>query len=119
MDDVRIRSDVFHILSSLKSNVIPYAFISDRAVEDISRLMSSHYKTWAGMHGAEICYPNGEYERLNVCEDDIACVWERLEVACMQFPGLKIENKAISLAIHYRQTPRVGRGSVKDCVFPG
>lgn len=110
MDDVRIRSDVFHILSSLKSNVIPYAFISDRAVEDISRLMSSHYKTWAGMHGAEICYPNGEYERLNVCENDIAC---------MQFPGLKIENKAISLAIHYRQTPRVGRGSVKDCVFPG
>lgn len=106
-EDVKINDTVFNFFSFLSQHRIPYALVSGRAVTDIDRLFSSRIVACAGVHGAEIRYANGKYERLTMRASEVACVWERLKLSCSHYPALRLENKGISFAIHFRDAPEL------------
>ncbi len=105
--EVQINDTVTRFLAFLSQRRIPFALISGRSILDIDTLFLSHDVPCAGVHGAEIRYADGKYERLAICGSDVAHVWERLKLACMRYPALRLENKLISFAIHFRDAPEL------------
>ena len=106
-EKVSISPDVFNIFEYLNKRGIPFALVSGRSVNDIDSLMCSRKLICAGIHGAQIRYGNGRYEQVEISGLDVACVWERLKLACGRFSGLRLENKLISFAIHFREAPEL------------
>lgn len=81
------------------SDLYPCVVISGRTAADTRRrLRGVGVRAAVGNHGAETC------EDLNGFSWDVKR-WSRLlETALAGYPGVQIENKAYSLAIHYRRS---------------
>jgi alpha,alpha-trehalase len=86
----------------------PTAIVSGRGLEDVADLVQIDELFYAGNHGFEIRgpahttiahVPGREFE------DDIARFAERAAVRISEVPGAWIENKRLSLSVHYRATP--------------
>lgn len=105
--EVQINETVTCFLDFLSQHRIPWALISGRSILDIDTLFLSNNVPCAGVHGAEIRFADGKYERLSICGSDVAHVWERLKLTCMRYPALRLENKLISFAIHFRYAPEL------------
>lgn len=70
----------------------------------------------AGLHGAEIRYANGDFERAEGLGRDterIAAMAAPLRALVEQHPGLLLENKGSALALHYRGAPELA-GVARD-----
>jgi trehalose 6-phosphate phosphatase len=79
--------------------LFPCAVISGRSQSDVAaRLGRARVKYVMGNHGLEPGADLGAFER------DIARVRERLERTFRGWPGLEIEDKQFSLALHYRKS---------------
>ncbi|MGA2833772.1 MAG: trehalose-phosphatase [Terracidiphilus sp.] len=78
----------------------PCLIVSGRARADVLRRMSGvHVAQVIGNHGAETGSPSRPHHRVDR--------WKAaLELELGPVPGLWVEDKGISLAIHYRQTAR-------------
>ncbi|MBI2317760.1 MAG: trehalose-phosphatase [Betaproteobacteria bacterium] len=84
------------------------ALISGRSIADIDRLFPGVQLPAAGQHGVERrdidgrvfrhAFPSAQLERLR----------ERIAEAAAQHSGLLLEDKGLSLALHYRRRPRLG-----------
>ena len=81
------------------------ALISGRTVEDVDQILAPHRLAVAGVHGTQRRSVEG---RMNHAAVSVEWV-ERLRPGLEQFvelhPGLLLEDKALSLAIHYRSRP--------------
>ncbi len=81
------------------------ALISGRTIADIDRLFGHTTLPVAGQHGLERRSPTGEQHH-HAAPDDL---WERvrrqLQQVAERHPGLMVEDKGLSLALHYRQAP--------------
>jgi trehalose 6-phosphate phosphatase len=81
------------------------ALVSGRSLDDISLLFAPLELPAIGGHGAEFCpYPGGNAEVIRLGPLD-PTVKRRLAVVRDIGPGILLEDKAHSLAIHYRLAP--------------
>ena len=84
------------------------ALISGRAIADVDRLFPHARLPVAGQHGAERRGAGGRVTRHAVPTRRLERVRLRLATAVLGKAGLLLENKGLSLALHYRRAPRLG-----------
>ena len=83
------------------------ALVSGRALADIDRIFAPLTFCAAGLHGAEIRFPDGS----RTCGDRHAmdCVRPQVAGFVEAHPGLRLEDKGAALAVHFRQAPGLGQ----------
>jgi trehalose 6-phosphate phosphatase len=83
------------------------ALISGRSIGDIDRLFPSIRFPAAGQHGIERRDAAGRISRHAFPSGELAWVRQRLGAAAARHPGLLLEDKGLSVALHYRRAPRL------------
>jgi trehalose 6-phosphate phosphatase len=113
-DLVRATQGLISLLRSV-SDVLDgaLAVISGRSLADIDRIFKPWQPYAAGVHGAEVRGPDGT--RIHQ-PDDATLSRVRAEVAAIAeaHPGVWVEDKGISLAIHFRDAPDAAAGLATD-----
>jgi len=82
------------------------ALMSGRPIIEIDALFPSVHLPVAGQHGAERRNAAGHATRHEPTQD-LALVRQRLAQAIFDKPGLLLEDKGLSLALHYRRIPNL------------
>jgi trehalose 6-phosphate phosphatase len=83
------------------ARLYPCAIFSGRSRDDlVGKVEGIGIRELAGNHGAELARPNGL-----VVQPDVSSWKLALEDSLDSLPGVWIEDKGISLAVHYRQQP--------------
>ena len=83
------------------------ALITGRAIADVDRLLSLRGITIAGQHGLEIRLASGETYAHATEEESLTKVRSALIDAVARHPGLVVEYKGLTVALHYRDVPRL------------
>jgi trehalose 6-phosphate phosphatase len=83
------------------------ALISGRSLGDIDRLVPDLRLPAAGQHGIERRDAAGRVSRHASPSADLETVRRGLAAAAARHPGLVVEDKGLSLALHYRRAPRL------------
>ncbi len=80
------------------------AIITGRPIGDVDRLLAPLVPVAAGIHGAELrALQHGEVvSRAGPIDDEIVQAFHRLAA---NYPGILVEPKGVSVALHYRQAP--------------
>lgn len=84
------------------------AVVSGRSVAALEAMLGIPGLAMAGQHGLERRDPDGSVRQLVLAPaalDEVAALLAPLHA---RHPGLLLERKGMSLAIHYRQAPRLG-----------
>src|SRR5205823_4347751 len=84
------------------------ALISGRSIADIDRLVRDHRLPVAGQHGLERRDAAGRISRHAVPAQGLDGARSQLAAAVARHHGLVLEDKGLSLALHYRRAPRLG-----------
>ena len=105
---VRISEDVRLLLERLyRATGGAVALISGRPIADLDRLFAHDRLPVAGQHGLERRSASGRVFRHAVPTRRLERVRLRLANAVHGKAGLLLENKGLSLALHYRRVPRL------------
>lgn len=91
------------------------AVVSGRPIADIDRYLGSAVAAVAGLHGLERRTPDGHMHRSDSGADDIAAARERLQAFAATNINIHLEDKGLSLALHYRQAPE-GASACEDII---
>jgi trehalose 6-phosphate phosphatase len=83
------------------------ALISGRAIRDIDRLFPELQLAVAGQHGAEHRSATGAVTWQSAPNENLAAMRDRLQQIARPYPGLLLEDKGLSLALHYRMAPEL------------
>ena len=83
------------------------AIVSGRTVADLDRLLAPHGLPVAGIHGLERRRADGKVIRAPVALDWMQGACDAMERFAATHPGLLLENKGVSLALHYRSRPEL------------
>ena len=83
------------------------AVISGRSLEEVDRILEGSVAAVAAVHGLVRRHADGTLEQAPPAPG-LEGARTRLEAVAAQHPGLLIEDKALSLAIHFRQAPELG-----------
>lgn len=118
-DAVKVEGDLVAVLGRLQTAFGgALALISGRQIAELDRLFAPLRLPVAGLHGLERRDASGQFHRLGSGESLNA-----LRVALSNFaagnPGVLLEDKGLSLALHYRQAPQteaLARDFVRDLV---
>jgi trehalose 6-phosphate phosphatase len=81
------------------------ALVSGRAIVDIDRLFAPLHLPAAGLHGFERRDAAGRITRADVDTGRLLAVRAGLTAFAAAHPGALVEDKGLSLALHYRQAP--------------
>jgi trehalose 6-phosphate phosphatase len=81
------------------------ALISGRAVSDVDALFAPRVFPAAGQHGAERRQADGTYHRHPALAVALRPMTEALAAFTARHPGVILENKGLSLAVHFRLSP--------------
>lgn len=92
------------------------ALISGRSIAEIDRLTEHVVPAASGLHGLELRTPAGGHERPHSGLADIKDARNRLERLTSQYPGLYLEDKQITLALHYRNADEAARRAGEQTV---
>jgi trehalose 6-phosphate phosphatase len=84
------------------------ALISGRALGDIDALFNGLRLPAAGQHGTERRDARGRVVHHAFPTEALDWAHERLAAAAASRPGLLLEHKGLSLALHYRRAPQLG-----------
>ena len=106
-EEVFIPADTLRILGRLKGEGIPLALISGRPLTDIDRLAAPLRLAAAGIHGTERRTADGATIRLALDARRFSEIQQALTEACAGLPGLRLENKQVAFALHFRQAPEL------------
>ncbi len=82
------------------------ALISGRSLTDIDRLFAPLKLPAAGQHGAEIRLGGGAVENQPMSGGGLAALLPDLTAFVAQRPGLLLEEKGRTIAVHYRHAPQ-------------
>ncbi|PYP59719.1 MAG: trehalose-phosphatase [Gemmatimonadetes bacterium] len=83
------------------------ALISGRSIADIDRLVPDLRLPAAGQHGIERRDAAGRVSHHALPSPALDAVRRGLAAAVARHPGLLLEDKGLSLALHYRRAPRL------------
>jgi trehalose 6-phosphate phosphatase len=107
-DAVRVDGAMRHLLADLAAGAGgALALISGRSVADIDRLFAPLVLPAAGQHGAERRDGAGRMHRHEFPSAPVRRAAKRLGEFAAAHPGLLLEDKGRSLALHYRLAPRL------------
>jgi trehalose 6-phosphate phosphatase len=81
------------------------AVISGRTLADIDRILDGAVAAAAGVHGLERRFADGRAWRAQP-SPALAAARAAFEPLARAWPGVRLEDKGLSLAIHYRAAPR-------------
>ncbi len=81
------------------------AVVSGRPIADIDRFLGGAVAAVAGLHGLERRTPDGHMHRCDSGAGDIAAARERLQAFAATNINIHLEDKGLSLALHYRRAP--------------
>jgi trehalose 6-phosphate phosphatase len=81
------------------------ALVSGRRISDLDVSMAPHLFPAAGIHGLERRDATGNTHMTPVAPDVLGTVREKVRTALADEPGVRIEDKGLALAIHYRTAP--------------
>ncbi len=84
------------------------ALISGRSIADVDRLFPGVRLPVAGQHGIERRDASGLVARHGFPSGKLLSVRRKLADAVARHHGLLLEDKGLSLALHYRRVPRLG-----------
>ncbi|HEX4096843.1 MAG TPA: trehalose-phosphatase [Caulobacteraceae bacterium] len=83
------------------------AVISGRSLEEVDRILEGAVVAVAAVHGLVRRRPDGVVEETEPSPGLIEAR-RRIDAFCTQHPGVHVEDKGLSLAIHFRQAPELG-----------
>ena len=83
------------------------ALMSGRTIAEVDRLFPAVQLPVAGQHGVERRNAAGVYSRHAAPTERFEQARERLTAAIADKPGLLLEDKGVSLALHYRRVPEL------------
>ena len=81
------------------------ALVSGRRISDLDVSMAPHRFPVAGLHGLERRDATGNTSMAQVAPDAIGRVREKVRTALANEQNIRIEDKGLALAIHYRTAP--------------
>ncbi|ACK49181.1 HAD-superfamily hydrolase, subfamily IIB [Methylocella silvestris BL2] len=81
------------------------ALVSGRAIADLDRIFDPLILPAAGLHGAEIRFPDGARTFADASAVDDAR--PKLRAFAQRHEGLRLEDKGATLALHFRQRPEL------------
>jgi len=81
------------------------ALVSGRSIRDLERMFAPLELAAAGQHGSELRFRGGEVIAMTPPSASLAGVRRVLSRYAEGHPGILIENKERSLAVHYRNAP--------------
>jgi trehalose 6-phosphate phosphatase len=84
------------------------ALVSGRSLADIDRLFAPPFLPAAGQHGAEIRIADGRPEASVAGDAGLAALLPEIEAFTAERPGLLVEKKGWTIAVHYRAAPHYG-----------
>jgi trehalose 6-phosphate phosphatase len=91
------------------------ALISGRSLHDIDLLFPGAALPAAGQHGLERRNGRGDVWRLHVSRDSLSLARARFAALASRHAGLMVEDKGLSLALHFRAAPHL-EAQVHDAV---
>lgn len=83
------------------------ALVSGRTLADVEQRLRGVPVPVAGQHGIEWRDPGGGLHVHGAAPNAMSDIRQRLASALIRHPGLLLEDKGFSLALHYRQAPRL------------
>ncbi len=105
-DAVEVPPDMCELLRALRVALgRAVALISGRPLADLDRLFAPLLLSAAGQHGAELRLEGDDAVTRVARDPAIAAMLDRLRIFAAERPGILIEDKGASLAIHYRGAP--------------
>jgi len=81
------------------------ALISGRSIADVDSIFGETLLPIAGQHGLERRSPAGKITRHDIIAEKLDFARTRLAEAIARHPDLVLEDKGLSLALHYRAVP--------------
>jgi trehalose 6-phosphate phosphatase len=107
-DGVRLDRDLRALIQALHGVAGgAVALISGRAIPDIDAMMEGVRLPAAGQHGTERRDAAGRITHHAVPAARLDGVHDQLAVATAKHPGLLLQHKGLTLALHYRRAPRL------------
>lgn len=107
-DAVRVPSGLVHILGSLQAQLGgALAIVTGRREADIDGFLSPLQLPLASEHGALYRLPDGN--RLDMAAPDLEGVLAAAVALADRSPGVVVERKRASVALHYRLAPQMQR----------
>lgn len=94
------------------------AVITGRPIEIIDKHLKGAVRAVAGIHGAERRTSLGHVIQAEIPTSMLDPAREELSVFCRANPGVRAEDKGISIALHFRAAPALGpacRRAVDEC----
>ncbi|MFP4589517.1 MAG: trehalose-phosphatase [Candidatus Bipolaricaulota bacterium] len=106
-EQTRTPEDVIELLQKAKSRqTLEVAVVSGRSLAELEKLLPIEGITLAGSHGVEIKFADGStyrWEKAKAVETQIEKIRDLLQADFSNWKGILIEDKKISVALHYRQ----------------
>ncbi len=102
--DPRLRPTLAALDEALDGAV---ALVSGRALAQLDDLLTPLVLPAAGLHGLERRRADGTIARAQEPAAQIAVVRQRLRAFAARVPGVLLEDKGLSLALHYRDAPEL------------
>ena len=107
--EVRLERELLHLILRLhESTGGALALISGRSIADIDSIFHGKRLPVAGQHGIERRNARGKVSRHRFPLGKLAVPRAQLGEIAARHPGLLLEDKELSLALHYRQQPALG-----------
>ncbi len=110
-DEIQPRPDLVRILDGLRRSV-PVALISGRPLVDLDRIAPLRLPA-AGQHGAERRGADGRVHVPPISGENLDSVRQKLNAWMDLRSGVVLEDKGLSLALHYRRAPHLGEEAVR------
>ncbi|MDH4165404.1 MAG: trehalose-phosphatase [Gammaproteobacteria bacterium] len=108
-DSVQVDTGLQDLLTRLRTVLDgAVALVSGRPIVDLDRLFGPHRWAAAGVHGLERRDSQGRWHSQNGFDvATVAQARDRLKQLADRLPGTILEDKGMSVALHYRQAPHL------------
>lgn len=110
--DISLPPGLVDMLAVLQRR-LPVALVSGRRLEDLDRLFAPLVLPMAGQHGAERRAATGRALRSDVAQAPLTAAARQLQRWALAHPGALVEDKSMSVALHYRRAPELAAAAAE------